>query len=378
MEYVTDFNRLFRSLGHKPDPNRLVSRHSSGKTQELFEYLKSIYGKKFLSGQQYLQPNELEDVVYYRLTGKLPAVRGYDFMGVSTCRKPDDQVERAIKWAAECGGIVTMCWHWYAPDDMYDFSKGSAFYYKTTDYDRKTGFNILRAVRRGTTEYSFIIKEIDNVAAQLKRMSRLDIPVLFRPLHEANGSWFWWGDHGSAKSVAAYKTLWYMMFDRLENYHKLDNLIWVWNGQDKRMQVDPNTYDIFGDDIYSELPNDHSSQKERFDYAEEYNHGKLTALSECGYIPHPEQMKKDGVKWLWWLPWWGGFVYKREEWRPVIKDGFPVINDEKMSEDLLKEVFARGDVVSLQDLPWWDDKKYKLPDVLIENLKGVKEPVWKK
>lgn len=378
MEYVTDFNRLFRSLGHKPDPNRLVSRHSSEKTQELFEYLKSIYGKKFLSGQQYLQPNELEDVVYYRLTGKLPAVRGYDFMGVSTCRKPDDQVERAIKWATECGGIVTMCWHWYAPDDMYDFSKGSAFYYKTTDYDRKTGFNILRAVRRGTTEYSFIIKEIDNVAAQLKRMSGLDIPVLFRPLHEANGSWFWWGDHGSAKSVAAYKTLWYMMFDRLENYHKLDNLIWVWNGQDKRMQVDPNTYDIFGDDIYSELPNDHSSQKKRFDYAEEYNHGKLTALSECGYIPHPDEMKKDGVKWLWWLPWWGGFVYKREEWRPVIKDGFPVINDEKMSEDLLKEVFARDDVVSLQDLPWWDDKKYKLPDVLIENLKGVKEPVWKK
>ncbi|MCH5325097.1 MAG: beta-mannanase [Eubacterium sp.] len=378
MEYITDFERLFSQLDYKPDPDRLVSRNSSENTIKLFEYLKSIYGNKFLSGQQYLQPNELEDVVYYRLTGKLPAVRGYDFMGVSTCRKPDDQVERAIKWATECGGIVTMCWHWYAPDDMNDYSKGSAFYYKTTNYDNKTSFDILRAVEYGTAEYEFIIREIDGVAAQLKRMADLDIPVLWRPLHEANGDWFWWGDHGGEKYIEAYKKLWYIMFDRMENYHKLNNLIWVWNGQDKRMQVNPNTYDIYGDDVYSEKPNDHSSLRGRFEYAQEYNHGKLTALSECGYIPHPDEMKKDNVKWLWWLPWWGGFVYKREEWRPIIKDGFPVINDERMSEEFLKEVFAHEDVVSLQELTWWDDKKYKIPDMLTENLKGIKEPIWKK
>ncbi len=373
MAYTTDFERLFSSLSYKPDPNTLVSKNSSEKTKKLFEYLKSIYGKKFLAGQQYLQPSEFEDVVYYRVTGKLPAVRGYDFMGISTCRKPDDQAQRAIKWATECGGIVTMCWHWYAPDDMNDYSKGSAFYYKTTEYNNKTSFDLLKAVTEGTAEYDFVIREMDGVAAELKKMAELDIPVLWRPLHEANGGWFWWGGRDDEEHIEAYKKLWYIMFDRFENYHKLNNLIWVWNGQDKRMAVDPNTYDIYGDDIYSEQPNDHSSLKERFDYAQEYNHGKLTALSECGYIPHPDNMKADKVKWLWWLPWWGGFVYKTKEYRPVIENGFPIINDEKMSEEFLKEVFSHKDVVCLQDLPWWDDKKYKLPDRLISNLNGVGE-----
>ena len=98
--------------------------------------------------------------MYYHLTGKLPAVRGYDFMGVSSCKKTDDQVDRAIKWATQCGGIVTMCWHWYAPNDMNDYSKGSSFYYKTTGYDHKTCFDLCKGVTEGTAEYEFIIREI--------------------------------------------------------------------------------------------------------------------------------------------------------------------------------------------------------------------------
>ena len=130
MAYTTDLNA------------ELVSKQASKNTKMLFEYLKSIYGKKHLAGQQYLQGEEVEDLVYYHLTGKLPAVRGYDFMGVSSCKKTDDQVDRAIKWATQCGGIVTMCWHWYAPNDMNDYSKSSSLYYKTTSYDHKTCFDL--------------------------------------------------------------------------------------------------------------------------------------------------------------------------------------------------------------------------------------------
>ena len=371
MKYTTNFDRLFKELDHKPAPDKLVSKHPSENTVRLFEFLKSIYGKKHLSGQQYLWSDELEDMVYYPLTGKLPAVRGYDFMGVSSCKKKDNQVDRAIEWATRCGGIVTMCWHWYAPNDMDDYSKGSAFYYKTTEYDQKTSFDITKAVTEGTKEYDFIIKEIDMVSAELARMAKLDIPVLWRPLHEANGNWFWWGNHDEAHREA-YKKLWYIIFDRMENYHKLTNLIWVWNGQDKCMEVNPNTYDIYGDDIYSIKPYDHSSQKERFTYACEYNHGKLITLSECGYIPHPDEMKKDGVKWLWWLPWWGEFVYAREGYKPVMdKDGYPAINEKYMTADFIKEVFSHENVMSLQDLPWWSSEKYKLPTALCDNLERL-------
>lgn len=102
MAYTTDLNA------------ELVSKQASKNTKMLFEYLKSIYGKKHLAGQQYLQSEEVEDLVYYHLTGKLPAVRGYDFMGVSSCKKTDDQVDRAIKWLlsaaalSQCAGTGTL------------------------------------------------------------------------------------------------------------------------------------------------------------------------------------------------------------------------------------------------------------------------------
>ncbi len=371
--YKTDFQKLEESLKFLVNPDKLVSKQASESTIRLFEFLKSIYGKKHLSGQQYLLRDELEDLVYYPLTNKLPAVRGYDFMGVSSCKKTDDQVDRAIEWATKCGGIVTMCWHWYAPTDMDDYSKGSSFYYETTSYNHKTSFDISRAVTEGTKEYDFIIKEIDMVSAELKRMAELDIPILWRPLHEANGNWFWWGNHND-EHREAYKKLWYIIFDRMENYHKLPNLIWVWNGQDKCMDVNPNTYDIYGDDIYSQLPYDHTSQKDRYTYGESIANGKMLTLSECGYIPHPDEMKKDDVKWLWWLPWWGEFVHARVEYKPVLNEkGYPVINEKYMTEDFLKEIMAHKDVISLQDLPWWDENKYTIPTILKNNLDRLYE-----
>ena len=62
MEYITDFDKLFKELDSKPvSPDKLVSKQPSVAAITLFDYLKSIYGKKILSGQQYLQKEELED-----------------------------------------------------------------------------------------------------------------------------------------------------------------------------------------------------------------------------------------------------------------------------------------------------------------------------
>ena len=164
-EYITDTKRLLEQLeAHKPDPAVLVSKNASENTQKLFEYLKSIYGKHVLSGQQYLQPAELEDAVYYRITSRLPAVRGYDLMDLNKNLK-QSQTDRAIWWAKNSGCIITLCWHWYAPDNISDTANCDwAFYYKTTNYDRKTSFDILKAVEYGTPEYTFAINQIDKAA----------------------------------------------------------------------------------------------------------------------------------------------------------------------------------------------------------------------
>ncbi len=378
-EYRTDFAALERSLSEKPvEPGKLITPDPTPNTLRLWDFLKSCRGKKFISGQQYLWEDEKEDLVYWNSTGKLPAIRGYDFMGISGLARGYDQLGRAVDWARRTGGILTMCWHWNAPDDMSDFAKLSSFYYKTTSYDRKTGFDLLRAVQEGTPENDFIIYETDLVADALKMLEHQDIPVLWRPLHEANGDWFWWGNRGGTsqpepQSVAAYKKLWYTIFDRFMNYHRLRNLIWVWNGQAPFMAVSPNSYDIAGDDIYDEKPT-HRSQIERYRSLESYTSGKLLTLSECGIIPDPDEMERDGAHWLWWLPWWGSFVYDTDDkWHPVLdENGMPRPNPKYMDDAFLKRVFNDPRVVTLEDLPWYDREKKPLPYSLTQWLRKEK------
>ncbi len=373
MNYKTDYEALLKDLDAKPiDPDKLITDEPTPNTQRLFDYLKACYGKKHISGQQYLFQSELEDLVYYKYTGKIPAIRGYDFMGISGLGGGYDQIERALDWARSTGGILTMCWHWYAPDDMNDLKKRASFYYKTTSYDHKTSFDMLKAVEDGTPENEFVIREIDLVAEQLKRFEAEDIPILWRPLHEANGSWFWWGNRGDSESVQAYKKLWYMIFDRMMNLHKLKNLIWVWNGQSKEMSVSANTFDIAGEDIYCDPPC-HESQAAKFREVSSYTHGKMITLSECGSIPHPDEMQRDNAMWLWWLPWWGQFVHENgEDRRPIIDaDGYPHPNPKYMDEDFLRSLFNDERVVTLHDLPWFDEKKHRLPTALLKNIEKI-------
>ena len=164
--------------------------------------------------------------------------------------------------------------------------------------------------------------------------------------------------------------LWYMIFDRLENYHKLTNLIWVWNGQHKDIAVNPNSYDICGEDIYSEIPHDHSSQKERYDYLTSYTHGKMAALSECGYIPHTDQLIADKVKWLWWLPWWGSSVYNMDKnWKVVLdENNQPTRNPKYFEEDFLSNVLNHDYCITLTDLPWFDEEKSRK---YLEKIRGL-------
>lgn len=357
--YVTDFEKLFRELDKKePSRNRPVSENSSERTVQLYRFLCDCYGKHIISGQQMLYPDEFEDIVYYRETGDLPAIKGFDFMDETGRHEYYDQMTRALRWVKESGGILTLCWHWYMPNDIDDFSKGFSF------YSENSSFDLVKAVTPGTREYELVIDDIDCIAKLLMRFSEEGIPVLWRPLHESNGSWFWWGKRDD-ETREAYKKLWYIMFDRLENFYRLDNLIWVWNGQDKDMLVHPATFDISGDDIYppDEGCTDHSTQSERYNYMLSYIGDKPVTLSECKFIPDPILLKKEGVKWLWWLPWWGIFVYKFDENHNQIigSDGYPVLNEDILERNFLRRTFADDYVITLKKLPWFDGDKYKLP-----------------
>ena len=211
----------------------------------LYNYLKSIYGKKILSGQQELSwANWIGEQ-----TGKIPALVSVDLMDYSPSRVERGTVGTAVEEAIEHhnrGGIVSVLWHWNAPVGLYDTEEQrwwSGFYTAATDFD-------VEAALSDTTNanYTLLIRDIDAIAVELKKLEDAGVPVLWRPLHEAEGKWFWWG----AKGPEPAKKLWDIMYERLVNHHKINNLLWVWNSVAADWYPGDATIDIVSVDVYAQ------------------------------------------------------------------------------------------------------------------------------
>ncbi len=68
--------------------------------------------------------------------------------------------------------------------------------------------------------------QVDAIAQFLKLLQDAKVPVIWRPYHEMNGNWFWWGGRiGESGTADIYR----MIYDRFVNHHQLHNLIWVWS-----------------------------------------------------------------------------------------------------------------------------------------------------
>lgn len=274
---------------------QLLDKNANEQAKELYAYLKSIYGKKVLSGQMDLTWHDETNMAQrvFDLTGKYPALMGYDFMNYYKGDGDDGsglkQVEEAIEYWNR-GGLVSFCWHWRDPSN-----KTIAFYTRETDFRIDLDDPEVREQ---------LIRDIDLIASDLKELEKAGVPVLWRPLHEASGGWFWWG----ASGPGPYIELWRLMIDRLNNYHDIHNLIWVYNAQDPDWYPGDKYVDIISEDIYAEVKGDtmpdYSSQKERFMEAQRTpDETKIVALSENGIIPSPNAMIEEEIYWSWFMTW---------------------------------------------------------------------------
>jgi hypothetical protein len=270
-------------------PNHTLSNSSaSPAARKLYTYLCSQYGRKTLTGQQEqgsAQPNPNGELDYLqRVTGKLPAILGLDYIDP---RDNDAVNDRATAWARS-GGIVTLCWHWGAPDIGTGYENS------------KKDFNVAAALKPGTPQNVAMMRDMTEVAHLLKVLQDRGVPVLWRPFHEFSGDWFWWGKHGPD----AFKALWALMYDQFTRVHRLDNLIWVlgWAGQN----VDPAWYpgratvDVAGADIYA---NDHGNLASMFAQVKTIVGDTLpVCLHENGPVPDPTLLSPD-ADWLWFMTW---------------------------------------------------------------------------
>ena len=318
---------------------KLCNPNATDSAKRLYSYLCDIYGTKFLSGQncdtgQYGK----EFQVIKKTTDKTPAVLGLDFIEYSPSREENGSKGYATKYAIdfwESGGIVTFCWHWNAPSKYLTGAWYSGFYEQYTNID-------LAKIMNGEDEegYQLLISDMDAIAQQLLVLKEADVPILFRPLHEASGGWFWWGNAGAD----AYKKLYILMYEKYTKEFGLDNLIWVWNGQDAGWYPGDEYVDIIGEDIY---PGEKVYTSQISDYlnaATNYStENKLVYMTENGCIFDPDLARRDGAMWGMWCTWGGEFVAK--------DIAIFTLSEQYTEEDMLIKAYTDEDVLTLEDLP---------------------------
>ncbi|MDR0645234.1 MAG: glycoside hydrolase family 26 protein [Treponema sp.] len=294
---------LLAGCGEKDWVGDTKTVSGSSNKLRLYKYLVDNYGEHIIAGQMDTSWSDAPsmDMVarVFQDTGKYPALKGFDFLNIWEGGGAK-QTEEAIQWweypplstrdGHAVHGIITFCWHW-RPGGMGDF------------YTNNTRFRIPwknGKLDKESTAWQTILADLDLVAAELQKLEDKDIPVLWRPLHEASGGWFWWGASGPKPYIA----LWEFIYDYLTNVKDLNNLLWVWNGQKAEWFPRSSTVDIVGTDIYP-APQDYSSQSDLFYKTRDMvpDRNCMVALTENGEIPDPDQLSAYHVKWSWFMTW---------------------------------------------------------------------------
>ena len=315
----------------------LVDDRATYAARVLMNYLGVNYGVKTLAGQQHSASANLPfpgDSYLQRSAGASPAVRGSDFMEYSPSRRqyganPRNETEQSIAWARQTGGVVTMMWHWNAPANLVN-QTGKEWW--RGFYANATTFNLPAALANpASSDYQLLLRDIDAIAVELKKFAAADVPVLWRPLHEAQGGWFWWGAHGPA----TFKSLWTLLHDRLTQRHGLHNLIWEFTssaaeGNHLDWYPGDELVDLIGLDVYTDPTANMAGPWH--DVLPHYNGRKMVALSETGTLPRPEEMADWGISWSYFSPWSGSYV-----------DGF--------TAEQLQTALHHDNVVTLAELP---------------------------
>jgi len=208
-------------------------KSATKETQNLMSYLASVYGKNIISGQQEIYQYGPHDFEYEfdfleNLTGKLPAIRGFDYLncnplyGYPLYNTSDGTTDRIINWVKNKNGIATSSWHINVPIDMTNYTVGEKVDYSQSTYSvwkegsnntiPATNFDTANVLIEGTKENQYYMLALKYLAEEISKLQDANVPLIFRPLHEAeggggeNGSWFWWGK--DLCTPEQYKELW--------------------------------------------------------------------------------------------------------------------------------------------------------------------------
>ena len=283
-------------MSYKP-----CNENSSEQVKNVLNYLYDMQGKGLITGQ-HTQTRICEELKYIKeVTKKQPALCGFELLSYSpniNIEMTDEDcileyennkgtLENIWEWANK-KGLITLTWHWFSP--LYGHDK--SFFTRNTDFDAE------KATQEGSKEYSALISDMDYMASILKTFQEKNVPIIWRPFHESDGDWFWWG----AKGTVVAKRLYEIMFDRYVNYHKLNNLIWVWNSLDEENYIGDDKCDVISADMYMP-PYTYSDYKDLYDKLKKISAKKIMALAEIGPLPSLENIIENKLNWSWYMMW---------------------------------------------------------------------------
>ena len=291
----------------------LVTPNPQPSAVQVYDFIKENYGKNIISsvmtldmmdGMSPLTLAQQHDVSYiYSTSGKYPAAVGFDFMQATNYDKSNtwfplynDALIDMAKELWESNGIPMFMWHWKDP------TKATSSFGTDVSFSLKDAFTDESCTTWNTSSslYKSMMEDIAVVANHLLDLQCEGVSVVWRPLHEASGAWFWWG----ASGANAYKQLYKLLFDKLVNEYGLHNLIWVWTscGNDADWYPGDEYVDIVGRDMYV---TNHGSLATEFEALAKLVDGKkIVTLAECGAMPYPENLEQDAAMWSWFMPWY--------------------------------------------------------------------------
>ncbi len=240
-------------------------------------------------------------------TGQWPALMGTDYAdfpnGSVTSQAPD---QAAIQyWKA--GGLVTISTHLYNPANP----KGGGL--------RDKGVDLETLLAPNTDTHTRWMKELDLIAAGLQELKEAGVVVLWRPFHEMNGGWFWWG----AKDPDRFIKVWRHMFDYFSQTKGLDNLLWVYSpnhGEKTAAYYAGDHYvDLVGLDAYTDFVDaghikgyaDVAEISKPFGFTEYGPHGSQNPPGDYDYPRFLEGAKKGFPRTVFFMSWDGKWSLAR-------------------------------------------------------------------
>ena len=303
---------IVASFGQSP-AIKPATPHASPEARALLKLLYQFSGKYTLMGQHnFPAAGDRNSRFAAGYIGKPPVIWSTDF-GFAKEGSQDSyhlrsaMVKEAIR-QNKLGSIITLCWHAVPPtaDEPVTFQPvaGADPLKLASVQGRLTDDQFKDILTPGTALYQHWAAQVDSIAGYLKQLQKAHIAVLWRPYHEMNGNWFWWGNRTGRYST---KALYLQLFDRLVNYHKLTNLVWVWSvdrptksGMEfENFFPGSNYFDIAALDVYGS-----DFKPDYYSHLLSLANGKLITLAEVGNPPSPEILDSQ-PKWSYWVVWAG-------------------------------------------------------------------------